>query len=157
MAADATCCCPQGYPGHWNEKELQWRDMPFVKARVRSFLHIPLNFSGVLARNVALIEAAGALPEEFIVLADENSLWGADIYIAVTRPVPGAAMAKLSGSFLTKVFEGPFKEIRNWIGQMRQYVATKGKQCKQLYFYYRTCPRCAKKFGKNFVVLLARV
>jgi len=25
------------------------------------------------------------------------------------------------------------------------------------YFYYTTCPKCAKKYGKNYVVLLAQV
>jgi hypothetical protein len=26
-----------------------------------------------------------------------------------------------------------------------------------LYCYYTTCPKCAKKYGKNYVVLLAKV
>jgi hypothetical protein len=27
---------------------------------------------------------------------------------------------------------------------------------KKTYCYYTTCPRCAKKYGKNYVVLLAQ-
>jgi hypothetical protein len=30
-------------------------------------------------------------------------------------------------------------------------------ELKHLYFLYKTCPKCAKKHGKNYVVLLARV
>ncbi|MGE5758418.1 MAG: hydrolase [Sideroxydans sp.] len=28
---------------------------------------------------------------------------------------------------------------------------------RKLYFYYTTCPKCAKKYGKNYVVILAEV
>jgi hypothetical protein len=36
-------------------------------------------------------------------------------------------------------------------------VASRGKQLQQLYFYYTTCPKCARKYGKNYVVILARI
>jgi hypothetical protein len=157
MANETRPCCPKGYPEDWHEKEVNWQDKPFVKGRVRSFLHIPLNFGGVLARNVRLIEAADALPEEMLVLSDENSLWGADMYIAVTKDVPEAKMARPSGVFLTKVFEGPYKQIPAWIEEMKRYVKSKGRELKQLFFLYKTCPKCAKKYGKNYVVLLAEV
>ena len=156
MATETPTCCPATYPEAWDEKELVWADKLFVKGRVRSLLHVPLNFSSVLAKNVRRIEAAGALPEEMLVLSDENSLWGADLYVAVTKEVPGAAMATLSGTFLTKVFEGPYKQIPVWVGEMKRYVASKGRPMKHLYFSYKICPRCAKKYGKNYVVLLSQ-
>jgi hypothetical protein len=106
---------------------------------------------------MARIEAAEALPERFLMLVDENSLWGADVYIHVTRDAPGAEMATISGTFLCKVFEGPFKNIGTWIKQMTNYVAAQGKKCQKLWFYYTTCPKCAKKYGKNYVVLLAQI
>jgi len=28
---------------------------------------------------------------------------------------------------------------------------------RKLYFFYTTCPRCAQKYGKNYVVILAQV
>jgi hypothetical protein len=152
-----TACCPVFDPAPWDEQEITWHDKPFVKDRVRSVLHIPLNFPAVMKRNIPPIALAGALPEPMIVLADENSLWGADIYIEVTDDVPGARMAAISGTFLTKVFEGPFKNTRHWIDEMRRFVKGRGKETKQLLFYYTTCPRCAKIHGKNYVVLLARV
>jgi hypothetical protein len=157
MATDRRPCCPEGYPEDWHEKEINWQGKLFVKGRGRSFLHIPLNFGGVLARNVRLIEAADALPEEMLVLSDENSLWGADMYIAVTRDVPQAQMVQLSGTFLTKVFEGPYRQIPTWIEEMRRYVTSKNREMQHLYFLYKTCPKCAKKYGKNYVVLLAEV
>ncbi len=128
-----------------------------MKDRVKSFLHIPLNFGAVMKRNVDKIEAAGAKPEGMIVLADENSLWGADVYIETTKEIPQANISTLSGSFLCKVFEGPYQNMRTWIGEMKAFVQSKGKSAQKLYFYYTTCPKCAKKYGKNHVVILAQI
>jgi hypothetical protein len=36
-------------------------------------------------------------------------------------------------------------------------VAERGKKLEKLYFAYTTCPGCAKVYGKNHVVLFARV
>lgn len=150
-------CCPKFDPEPWDEVQFTWQGKSFVKDRVRSFLHIPLNFGSVMKRNASLIESADAMADEMIVLSDENSLWGADVYIHVSKDVPDAQMTTISGSFLSKVFEGPYKNIRGWIQEMERYVADQGRELKKLYFYYTTCPKCAKKYGKNYVVLLAQV
>jgi len=50
----------------------------------------------------------------------ENSFWGVDVYIEVTKDVPGAGMATISGTFLSKVFEGPYCNMRKWIEEMKQ-------------------------------------
>ena len=150
-------CCPRFDPEPWEEKELLWEDRRFIKDRVRSFLHIPLNFGSVMKRNCAKIDEADAQPDEMIVLSDENSLWGADVYIRVSKDVPGATMATLSGTFLSKVFEGPYSQMSRWIGEMNAFVKEKGKEPKKLYFFYTTCPKCAKKTGKNYVVIFAQV
>ena len=157
MPRDPETCCPPFDPQPWDEKQITWDEKRFVKDRVRSFLHIPLNFGSVMVRNMTAIEAADAVPEEMIVLSDENSLWGADVYIAVSKDVPGATMATISGTFLSKVFEGPYRDMRKWIDQMKGFVEGEGKELKQLYFYYTTCPKCAKKYGKNYVAILAQV
>jgi hypothetical protein len=66
-------------------------------------------------------------------------------------------MATISGTFLTKVFEGPFKNVGKWMREMKEYVASKGKTLKKIYCCYTTCPKCAKAYGKNYVVLFAQV
>lgn len=154
---DAAECCPKFDPGPWDKKEITWEGKLFLQDRVRSFLHIPLNFEAVMKRSMATIGAANAIPDEMVVLSDENSLWGADVYIAISKDIPGAKMAELSGTFLTKVFEGPYRNIRNWIEEMKSFVKGKGKAFQKLYFFYTTCPRCAKKYGKNYVVILAQL
>jgi hypothetical protein len=150
-------CCPRFDPEPWDGKEFRWQDKRFVKDRVTSFLHIPLNFGAVMKRNIGRIEAADASSDTMVVLSDDNSLWGADVYIEVTKDIPGANMASISGTFLCKVFEGPYHNMRKWIEEMRVHVQGKGRVLQKLYIYYTTCPKCAKKYGKNYVALLAQV
>jgi hypothetical protein len=153
----STECCPRFEPDPWDDKIITWERKPFLQDRVLSFLHIPLNFGAVMKRSMAAIEAAGAVPDEMIVLSDESSLWGSNVYVAISKDFPGARTTTLSGTFLTKVFEGPFGNMRNWMREMESLVTSRGKTVRKLYFFYPTCPKCSKKFGKNYVVILAQI
>lgn len=152
-----TGCCPRFNPEPWDEKEVTWQDKLFIKDHVRSFLHIPLNFGQVMVKNMEMIESAGALAPQPLMLSDEKSLWGTDVYIAVSKEVPRAEMERISGTFLTKVFEGPYKNAGKWAKEMKAYVKSKGREIEKMYFFYTTCPKCAKVYGKNYTVLLAKV
>jgi hypothetical protein len=153
----STGCCEPFNPEPWEEKEITWNNKIFVKDHVTSFLHIPLNFGQKVVKNMALIEKAEAKSPYQLMLTDEKSLWGSDIYIDVSKEVPGAQMATLSGVFLTKVFEGPYQNVGKWAMEMEKYVKDKGRNIKKIYFSYTTCPKCAKAYGKNYVVLFAQV
>ncbi|KAB2940628.1 MAG: hypothetical protein MPEBLZ_01358 [Candidatus Methanoperedens nitroreducens] len=152
-----TGCCPRFDPGPWEDKEIKFQDKLFLKDHVRSFLHIPLNFDRIMVKNMEKIEAAGALTPEPLMLSDEKSMWGSDVYIAVSKEVPGAQMEKISGTFLSKVFEGPYQNMGKWAKEMQGFVKSKGKELKKMYFFYTTCPKCAKYYGKNYTVILAHV
>ncbi|MDA8130139.1 MAG: hypothetical protein M0011_01410 [Elusimicrobia bacterium] len=157
ISKNPDCICELIRPEDWDEKEINWTDKLFVADHVTSVFHIPLNFGAKMTKNIALIEAAGAAQKPVLTLTDEKSLWGADIYIASAKEVPGAQMAKLSGSFITRVFEGPYGNAGRWAQEMKQYLASKGKTPARIYFFYTACPKCAKRFGKNYVVLFAQV
>lgn len=150
-------CCDRFNPEPWDEKTHEWKDKLFVKDHVTSFLHIPLNMGGKIVKNMALIEKAGAKESYQLMLTDEKSSWGSDIYIAVSKNVPGAEMAKISGTFMTKVFDGPYQMVGKWAKETQVYVKSKGRQIKKMYFSYTTCPKCAKKFGHNYVVVVAQI
>lgn len=152
-----TGCCEPFDPAPWEDKEIIWKDKIFVKDHVTSFLHIPLNMGKKIIKNMGLIDKAGAKAPHQLMLTDEKSLWGADIYIDAAKEVPGAQMAKISGTFLTKVFEGPYQNAGKWAEEMKEYVREEGKDLKKLYFSYTTCPKCAKAYGKNYVVLFAQI
>ena len=153
----STGCCEPFNPRPWENKEIVWKEKLFVKDHVTSFLHVPLNFGGKVVKNMKLIETAKAEAKHQLMLTDENSLWGADIYIDVAKKVPGAQTTTLSGTFLTKVFKGPYQNAGKWAKKMKEYVKSKGKELKKILFSYTTCPKCAKAYGKNYVVLFAQI
>jgi hypothetical protein len=150
-------CCPRFDPERWDDKELRWDKKLFLQDRVVSCFHIPLNFGAVMKRCMAAIEAAGAQDAQRVILSDENSLWGAEVYVSLSKDIPGARTTTLSGTFLAKVFEGPYRNMRTWIEAMKAFVQGRGKELRKLYFFYTTCPKCAQKHGKNYVVILAQV
>jgi len=151
------CCCPKFNSEPWNEKEIVWENKKFVTDRVRSFLHIPLNFGQIMKKIMNKIEASNVKCEDMIVLADEDSLWGTNVFVNVSGDARDGKMVTISGTFLSKVFEGSFKDMGKWIKEMEEYVKSKNKEIKMQYFYYTTCPKCAKEYGKNYVVLLSKI
>jgi hypothetical protein len=153
----STGCCEPFNPEPWQEKEITWENKLFAVDHVTSFLHMPLNMGKKIVKNMELIEKAGAKTANQLMLTDEKSLWGADIYIDATKDVAGAKMATISGTFLTKVFEGPYQNAGKWAIEMKEYVKSKNKELKKIYFSYTTCPKCAKAYGKNYVVLFAQI
>jgi len=153
----STGCCEPFNPEPWQNREMTWKDKVFVKDHVTSIFHIPVNMGKKVVKNMELIKNAGAGAAYQLMLTDEKSMWGSDIYIDVIKDVPGAQMATLSGTFLTKVFEGPYRDAGKWAREMAEYIKSKGKEMKKLYFSYTTCPRCAKAYGKNYVVLFAQI
>lgn len=117
---------------------------------------MPINFGSVMKRNMQAIEAAGALDPDDVMLSDENSLWGADVYIGVSKEIRNARMERISGNFVTKVFEGPYSRAGKWAKEMTALMQQRGRPVEKLYFWYTTCPKCAKAYGKNYVVLVAK-
>lgn len=157
QAQSTTGCCTLIKPDEWDEKVFEFKDKLFVKVSTQSFLYMPLNMNSVMKRAQAKIDAAGARPDEFIILSHDSSPWHADHYMAVSQDVPDLQTERLSGTFITKVFEGPFKNIGKWQRELSQYVISQNKISIKNYFFYTTCPSCAKTYGKNYVVGFAQV
>jgi len=152
-----TGCCPRFDPEPWQEKEVVWEEKLFIKDRVRTFFYMPVGFGKAMVRNMTKIDQAGAFTEAPLMLSDHTSKWNMDLYIAVSKEVPGAENVRLSGTFLTKAFEGPYKDTGKWCKQMEAWVESAGKSIKKLFTFYTTCPKCAKVYGKNYTVILAQV
>ncbi len=152
-------CCPPVDPAKWDNKEFTWQAKPFVKDSVFCIFHFPLNMGSVISRMWKKVETANAAPpkEDFIILSKDTSMWKSEQCMLVTKEVPDMKNVKISGTFLTKVFEGPYKEAKKWCKEMEKYVKSKGKEMKDLYFFYTTYPKCAKEYGKNYVVGFAKV
>ena len=156
-----TQCCPRFDPEPWHDKEMTWEDKLFVKDTVLQLMHMPLpgTFGRKVGRMWKKIEDAGANPDtkDFIMLSSESSPWKGELYINVTKEIANAENVKLSGTYITKVFDGPYNAVPKWIKEIDHYVNHKGKAVKRYYFYYTTCPKCAKIYGHNYVVGFAEV
>lgn len=159
--AGAEPCCPELEPLMWEEKTHQWHDKLFIKDTVPQVFHIPLpgTMNKTMMRMWKKAEQAGAAPEmrDFLMLAYDPSPWRSEFYLAVTKAVPGAENVKLTGTFISKVFDGPFQDVPKWIGQMDAEMQARGKKVIKYYFYYTTCPRCARIYGHNYVVAFGQV
>jgi hypothetical protein len=154
-------CCPPFDPSVWDGREIVWRDKPFIKGSIPLLFHIP--WPPMIGRLMTKLwnaaKAADAAPElsDFLCLVTDPSPWRGEYYITVTRPVPGMENVCLSGTFLTRVFDGPYSAVPKWIKAMEAHARAQGKQIKKHYFYYTTCPKCAKLRGKNYVVAFGQV
>ena len=81
----------------------------------------------------------------------------ADELGSLTGQVEDEEMTTLSGDFVTKVFEGPYRNARTWYTDMLELVRARGKEPGRIFFFYTTCPRCAKVYGKNYVIGVAEM
>ncbi len=154
-----TGCCAVPNVAAWDEQEVTFENQGFIRMHTRSFLHIPLNMSKVMTALHSTAEVAGAEmpPQEAMILSRELSPWRAEQLYAVTKEIPGADNMTLSGTFMTKIFEGPFQNAKQWHEDLMSYVKRGGREPKDMYFFYTTCPKCAKHYGKNYVIGIAGI
>jgi hypothetical protein len=152
-----TGCCEHLDPDEWNGRELEWQDKPFLKDHFRSIAYMPVNIGSVMKRDHEAVTEAEAFAEEPFWLTGEVSPWGSNVYLAVDRDVPDQEIVHLSGNYLTRLFDGPYRDTGKWVEEMKAYVEREGHEVDDIYFYYAQCPDCSEKLGVNQVVLFAKV
>ncbi len=158
MSETTTGCCPKFNPEGWEGRHLVFEDKPFLRATTRSLLHVPINMGKVFGRVQKHIEEAGAQDEDsFLILSRDLSATEAEHYFAVTRDVPGEEMVALSGTFVTRVFGGPYRHAKDWVNDMEVAASAAGKTAQRVFLFYTTCPACARAYGRNYVVGLAQI
>jgi hypothetical protein len=154
-------CCPKFDPQTWDKISHEWKDKPFLIDTIPQFLHMPLPWmmKKIVTRMWERAKSLGIAPEtkDFLLLAYDPSPWKSELYLAVTKDVPEPDAVKMSGSYVSMVFDGPYSGVPKFIKEMDQYLHTITKKSKKYYFYYTTCPKCAKKFGHNYIVGLSEV
>ncbi|MDH5718263.1 MAG: hypothetical protein OEZ22_11600 [Spirochaetia bacterium] len=155
-------CCPEFHPEKWNEKTIKWKNKPFIKESIPAFFHIP--FPPMIGRKIkkmmALAEKANKEEndkEKVLIMFTDPTPFKSEIYISVTGEVEGANNAPLTGTFITKVFDGGYNQIPKFVKIMNKYLEEKSKKAKNYYVHYAYCPRCLKKFGHNYMILFAKI
>ncbi|MDP1622246.1 MAG: hypothetical protein Q8M08_07890 [Bacteroidales bacterium] len=149
-------CCSKFDPVPWDDKTFEWTDKKFITDKVFTLFYIPMNFGKVMKRLDEAVTKAGAVVPDWLCLSDHTSKWNMDLYLAVDKEIPNAENRNLSGAFYSKVYEGAFKDTGKWNQDFETVVKSKGLKTKKLFHWYTTCPKCAKKYGKNYVVLLSQ-
>lgn len=150
-------CCPPFSPELWHDKIFDWSGKNFIRGHVRTLWYMPLNFGKAITGLMAKVEQAGAKTPDWLCLSDHTSKWNMDILLAVDKEIAGADNLSLSGKFYSRVYEGPFRDTGKWASDFKSAAAEKGFAAVKLYMWYTTCPKCAKKYGKNHVVFIAAV
>ncbi len=150
-------CCPRFDPAPWDGKVFDWNGKKFIKDRVFTLFYIPMNFGRVITRMMAKVERSGASVPDWLCLSDHTSKWNMDLYLAVDRDIEGAETVPLSGKMLSRVYEGDFRNTGKWCADFEKRAGEEGLSIKKWFMWYTTCPKCAKKYGKNYVVIMAKV
>ena len=158
MSENLTGCCPKFKPEGWDGRHLHFESKPFVRATTRSLMHIPINMGSVFTRVQTHIEDAGVQdPEGYLVLSRNLSASEAEHLFAVTGAVTDEEMTTLSGDFITRVFEGPYRHAKTWMHEMETAAIATGRIAKRIFMFYTTCPKCARSYGQNYVVGIAEI
>ena len=157
QSEEETTCCPKFDPIPWDDKTFDWENKKFIKDHVFTLFYMPMNFGKVMKRLDARLTSAGEKMPDFLCLSDHTSSWNMDIYLQVEKEIPNVENTTLTGKFYSKVFEGPFKDSGKWSKEMENIVKSKGLTSKRNFTWYTTCPKCAKKYGKNYVTLISQI
>lgn len=154
-----TGCCPVPDIKNWDKKEINFNKKKFIREYSRSFLYMPLNMSKTLKKLMDKIKESNAsVPNnQWMLLSHDLSPWKAEQLASVSKKVDGADNVELTGTFLSQVFEGPYQNAKQWAIDMREYAESKDREVQDLYFFYTTCPKCSKHYGKNYTIGLAKI
>lgn len=150
-------CCPRFDPAPWDNKELTWDNKKFIKDKVFTLFYMPIGFGAAMKRVNEKVEKVGAIIKDGMWLSDHTSKWNIDLYLAVDKEIPNAENVTLSGKFFSKVYEGNFKDTGKWMQDFESYVKGKNMTVRKTFMWYTTCPKCAKKYGKNYVVIVGQI
>lgn len=150
-------CCPKFDPTPWDGKIMEWNNKRFIQDKVCTLFYMPLNFGSAMVRLNKALENNNASCQDWLCLSDHTSMWNMNLLLAVDKEIADAKNVTMSGKFLCKVYEGPFKDTGKWCKDYAAFVKSQGFTYEKMYMWYTTCPKCAKKYGKNYVVILGKI
>lgn len=157
-AADViTGCCPRFHPEQWDNKEFDFSSLVFMEATSKTILHIPMDLGKVMTQaQKAIDDAHQAYEDRYLILSQDVSAFKTRHLFLVKGDVPNYPRVKLQGSYRARVFDGPYQDVPKWIKQVETEAKTDGRDLKDLWIFYTTCPKCAKTYGHNYCVVFSQ-
>lgn len=155
-------CCPKFNVERWDKKTLKWEGKKFIMDSMPEFFHMPIPsmIDKKITRMWGAIEknnAASPNKEDTLILFRDPTPFKGEIYISVEKDVPEENNVTVSGDFVSRVFDGGYNDIPKFVKEMDEYLAETGKKAKDYYIHYAYCPKCAEKFGNNYMILFAKI
>jgi hypothetical protein len=155
-------CCPKFNVEQWDKKTFVWENKLFLKESISTLFHIP--FPPMIGKKVMKMHSLAQNfkatiqdKSEALILFRDPSAFRSEIYYSVTKEVKGANNTMISGSFVAGVFDGSYNSIPKFIKEMNTYLGKNGQTAKDYYVHYAYCPKCAKAYGHNYMILFALV
>jgi predicted Ser/Thr protein kinase len=155
-------CCPKFDPKKWDKKTYRWKNKPFIKGSTPLLFHIP--FPPLMGRTIVRMmknttEAKAEIKkmEDVLLLMHDPSPWKSELYLSVKKKVPNEKNVTLTGTFMSKVFDGPYNAVPRFMKEMGKYLKSKKKKMGKTYVHYAYCPKCVKKYKHNYAVLFVKV
>lgn len=152
-------CCKDIDISKWRLKKLVWKRKPFYVVKYGSFFHIPIGIGKAMVKGMETVSKKYSTPYPELWLSKETGLFSAKMMFAVDNAsTSDPDIEELTGTFVTRGFQGPYKSMGNFIRVFIEQVRQKyGKKPSELYFWYANCPKCAKKQGGPKIVIFGRI
>lgn len=155
-------CCPEFNVEKWDHKTVVWENKKFIREKIPTFFHIPfypMIGKKMMKLHTAALKSEATIPDKLdaLVLFRDPTPFRSELYYAVTDEVEGIENLTLSGIYAARVFDGPYNSVPRHVKEMEKELHEKGKKAKDYYIHYAYCPKCAKKFGHNYMILFAQL
>lgn len=154
-------CCPDLNTEYWENKEHNWENKKFITDSMRTLFHMP--FPWVIGKKLMKLwsQAQNSCAElenkeDTLFLFNDPSAFKSNIFLTVKNDVKDARNTTISGNFISKVYDGPYKDVPKFMKQMKSTLKKQGKEVKDFYIHYAYCPKCSKEYGHNYMVLFAK-
>lgn len=157
MAGEGVCCCPRLKPEDFDRKVFGWKDKPFYKAKYLSFFRMPLTYGSAVKNAMAELKSRNLAADPMLMLSGEESMFYSSLLVEMSRDDSTVPVRKLSGRFLSMLFEGSYRNTSRWVKETVEYCKSQGHETTELYFFYATCPKCARHYGKAQTVIFAKI
>lgn len=155
------CCKEFVNQKKFDWKTLKWKNKKFVKADVFSILNIPFGLAKKVTEMMKKIKRAKAINEanedDMLMLFNNTKTFKTSIYISVDSEVKTLENIAVSWTFASKVYEWWYNDTWKNITKMKEYLNEKWLEAIDFYIHYTYCPKCAKKYWKNYTIIFAHL
>jgi len=155
-------CCLKFNVEKWDKKTFKWNSKKFIKDSIPEIFHIPIpsTIDKKITRMWSAVEknnAASPNKEDTLILFRDPTPFKGEIYISVDKDVLNEDNVTLSGTFISRVFDGGYNDVPKFIKSMQEYLSETNNIAKDYYIHYAYCPKCAKEYKHNYMIIFAKV